>query len=189
MFIVKTLIMTISLLLSYKVFATGLQHGNEYQAHILTGTMYVTCNDGRNHDTATIRCRGNYLSPAEFTKFVTDSGIDADKVTLTYKDHKGKMKSKSSSFNSSKGESKKRFNLWIGSLFQRPMLNYYGENKIGYKLTKNDEAVEEGSFIVNVEKLPTRTCRYRSYYSSNVSDCRSGSSLCDRYFKEQNYCR
>ncbi len=46
-------------------------------------------------------------------------------------------------------------------------------------------------FTANVKRGERRVCRYRRHYGSNdMSDCRSASTrLCDRYFREENYCQ
>lgn len=181
----------LSLLMLLPAFGAGLQIGNDLTSHPVVGSIRVTCSDARNHETRYVNCSANYLSPSEFSKFVLDEGerVNADEVTLYYKDHKGRTKSKSSRFDADKGESKKRFNLWIYTLLQRPLLNYYGENEIEYKLEKDGNEVATGSFVVNVEKQETLRCPSASYFSRNMNDCRSPKNMCSRYFRDYNYCQ
>ncbi len=181
----------VSLLLLLPAFGAGLKIGNDLTSNPLSGSIRVTCSDRGQHDVRYANCRANYLDPSEFSKFVLDEGekVDADKVTLYYKDHKGKRKSKSSRFDANKGESKSEFNLWIHTLLQRPLLNYYGENEIEYKLEKDGNKVAQGSFIVNVEKVEEKHCPTASYYSNNMNDCSNPSLICGQYFREFNYCQ
>ncbi|MFG1483823.1 hypothetical protein ABMA79_04425 [Halobacteriovorax sp. HFRX-2_2] len=181
----------ISLLMLLPAFGAGLQIGNDLASNPVEGSIRLTCNDRNQHQIRYVNCSANYLSPSEFSRFVLDEGerVDADEVTLYYKDHKGRKKSKSSSFDAEKGESSKKFNLWIYTLLQRPLLNYYGENEIEYKLEKNGREVATGKFIVNVEKQDTKYCQSASYWSSNMDDCRFPQNFCARYFRDYNYCQ
>jgi len=186
----KTIAKTILALsiMGTQVFAAGLAGGENYQANYIQGDISIRCSSGGQTDYRTHRCYGSYLSPESWSKFVDDSGVNADKVKLTFRDHRDKKRTKSSSFSASKGESKKSFNLWIRTLTQRPLLKS-GENTISYSLTKSGSEVANGSFVVNVEDQPVRYCQYRSYYSNNMDDCRFPSNVCNQYFREQNACR
>mgnify|MGYP000397608746 FL=1 len=175
-------------LMTSQAMGSGLAGGETYKANYLSGDISVRCNSGRETNYVNYRCRGSYLSPESRSKFVDDSQSGADKVTLTFRDHRNKKRTKKSSFNSVKGESKKSFNLWIRTLTQRPLLNS-GNNEISYSLTKNGSEVSSGVFSVLVEDQPVRYCRYRSYHSSNMNDCRNPSFVCNQYFREQNGCK
>ena len=102
----------------------------------------------------------------------------------------GTTREKAKGWDSAKGRSTDTFNLWISTLLQRPLLDY-GANAVHYSLTKDGKPVREGSFTANVRRGEARSCRYRRHYTShNMSDCRAGSTtLCDRYFRDENYCR
>ncbi len=179
----KTLVL--SFLVASQVFSAGLEKGDEFKAHYISGDVSVTCFSSEGTKHASFRCSDSYLSPSVFSKFKTDSSVDADKVTLSYVDSKGKRKTKSSSF---KGDtSKSNFNLWIWTLTQRPLLQV-GENTIDYKLTKKKSEVDSGSFTVNVIPQEARYCSYQRYTSSFASDCETGSNICDKYFRDQNDC-
>jgi hypothetical protein len=91
-------------------------------------------------------------------------------------------------YNKAKNRSSQRFNLWIRTLTQTPLLGY-GENTVKYEMKKAGKVVGSGDFSVYVDQSPARYCERRSMHSSDSSDCRSRSSyICDRYFREQNYC-
>lgn len=181
----------ISLLLLLPAFGAGLKIGNDLTSHPVEGSIRLSCNDRGQSDFRYVDCRAEYLNPAEFSRFVLSESekIDADKVTLYYKDHKGRKKSKSSDFNASKGESKSKFNLWIATLLQRPLLNYYGANEIEYKLEKDGKKVASGKFVVNVERQEKAYCPSASYWSSSIEDCRFPQNYCARYFRDYNYCQ
>lgn len=176
----------ISSLLTASVFSAGFEKGDEFQAHYISGDVSVTCFTPGGTSHANFRCTDSYLTPGMFSKFVTDEAVNADKVTLSYVDSKGRRKSKSSSFKGN--SSKSNFNLWIWSLTQRPMLQV-GENEIEYKLTNKKSEVQSGSFNVNVSAQAPRYCSYRSYSSSFAADCENGSNICSRYFRDQNDCQ
>lgn len=184
----KTLLSTVALLLlSLTTNAqTGLKVGDRLENHRLQGQIRISCHERGESDYAYVNCTDSYLSPSIRSKFVFDSGVEADKVKLTYTNSSGKTKSKSSKIKGN--ESKENFNLWIWTLTQRPLLKV-GENTINYKLENDGKTVETGSFDVLVEQLPVRTCGYRSYTSSRLSDCRNASYVCAQYFRAQNDCQ
>ena len=178
--------LVLGLLFSLNTYSSvGFKTGNDFKAHSLRGSFNLTCSSGRERKRVVRNCGAYFLSPANRTKFVTDSGIDANKVVLKRVNSKGKTIKKKSKFNSRTGESKSNFNLWIKTLTQRPLLAY-GENVISYELTGNES--ERGEFIVNVEKMPTKTCRYRSYHVFNMRYCNDAYGYCSEYFREQNFC-
>lgn len=164
--------------------AASLKIGDKLEAHSLRGDIRIICTGDTNRGSISVRCSDSYLLPSMRSKFTAD--VDADKVKLTFINSKGKKKSKSSRFKN--GESKRRFNLWMWSLTQRPMLKT-GMNNISYTLSKKGEIVDTGEFSVNVEQQPLRTCAYDTYYSSGSADCNNPSLVCDRYFRDHNYCR
>lgn len=177
------LFVLVTLFLSTNILAeTGLEKGNNRVANFIRGEISIQCPNERRM----MNCYGSYLDKGDFDYFSWDSGALADKVTLVAKNEEGKEVKKSSKLKGSR--SKKSFNLWINTLLQRSLLDL-GTNEISYTLEKKNQTVEEGSFTVTVERAPTRTCRYRHYYSSNDSDCSASTTVCSQYFREQNYCR
>ena len=165
----------------------GFDAGNEFSATPLSGEVRVTCYDNGRYDHATFRCRDEILEPFDHVRFIGPDGLDADKVELSSRWESGKTRNKKKGY--SNGRSSGHFNLWIRTLFQRPLLDY-GRNLIHFVMKKDGKRVAEGDFTATVTKAPRRHCRYRSHYrSNNESDCRTGSSMCGRMFREQNYCR
>lgn len=172
------------LFLAGSVSANELQAGDQFTGIEVRGTIQVRCNENGFSTNAYFRCAESLISPTWRSRFISDA--DADKVKLTYTDFRGRTRTKSSSMRD--GESKRKFNLWVGSLTQRPLLNY-GDNEIAYELTKNGAVVENGTFNVTVDQGPTRTCSHRVYYSRRLDDCRNSYNVCSYYFREMNYCR
>lgn len=168
----------------------GFETGNEFQSVYLEGEITVSCRDPQGgSDLAIFRCAAEVLDPAEFVKFKGPAGVDADEVVLKATREDGSMREKSESYNPATGLSKGRFNLWIATLFQRPLLKH-GRNSVDYSLQKSGAPVKSGNFTANVSQGPDRSCRYRRHYqSSDMSDCRSSQRLCSRYFWEENYCQ
>jgi hypothetical protein len=154
----------------------------------IQGELSVRCESGRQSDWATFDCRSDILEPADHDYFVTDSGILADHVDLHAVHEDGSTRDKDEDFDSEKGQSKDTFNLWIGSLFQRPLLNG-GVNRIGYQLKKDGNVVKTGDFVVNVKSGAARTCQRDYVTSHSMSDCHNGGVVCDQYFRRQDFCR
>lgn len=168
----------------------GFETGNDFSAVRLRGEITVSCSDpGRGQDISRLRCQEEILEPAEFVRLLGPAGVDADQVALTARWESGKTRSKTGSYDGAAGRSG-RFNLWISTLLQRPLLDY-GVNQLGYVLKKGGRPVSEGAFTAVVRRGEQRLCRrHRWYHSSDPSDCRAGASrMCDRYFADEDYCR
>ncbi|PIK15598.1 hypothetical protein [Halobacteriovorax sp. JY17] len=184
----KSLLSTAALLLLSlsSVAHTGLKAGEKFENHRIQGQIRVSCYERGQSDYAYVNCTDSYLTPSIRSTFTFDSGVEADKVELKYVNSSGKTKTKSSKIKGN--ESRENFNLWIWTLTQRPLLKS-GENTIEYKLTNSGDTVETGSFDVLVETQAIRTCGYRSYTSSRLSDCTNASNVCAQYFREMNDCQ
>lgn len=181
---IKKLLLATTLTLSAQ--ALKLEKGETFEANYIQGDVSVTCFSSEGTRSARYRCSESYLNPSDFSRVVSETAVDADKVELTYIDDNGKERTKSSKFSGNK--SKSEFNLWIWTLTQRPLLKV-GENQISYNLTKKNQTVEQGIMNVSVEEAPTRYCRPRSYTSNFAADCSNGGNICGRYFREMNFCR
>jgi hypothetical protein len=167
----------------------GFETGNDFQSVYIEGEISVNCQDGMNNDFASFRCAAELLDPAEYVKFKGPIGVDADEVVLKATREDGSTREKNESYDPVAGLSKGRFNLWISTLFQRPLLKL-GKNEIEYSLTKDGKVTKSGNFTANVSQGEDRSCRYRRhYFSSDINDCRSSQRLCSRYFHEENYCQ
>lgn len=167
--------------------ATGFDVGNEFRAVELRGSVTVTCpSRWGGMQTAYFHCSGEVLDPVEFARFRTDAPVNADSVELRAVHQDGSSRTKAGSFSSSKSTSE-RFNLWIRTLTQKPLLEM-GRNTIAYKLKRNGAVVQDGTFVATVADGGVRGCAHDSIWSQNEHDCSGGSSICSTYFSRQNYC-
>lgn len=163
--------------------APGFEGGDHYQAHSLRGSVNVICPDRQ----AFFSCQDYYLEPSMRDYFVYQNAPQSDRVSLTAEHEDGRTRTRSEGFNN--GRSTSSFNLWISTLFQRPLLAT-GHNRITYQMQNNSQVVEEGEFDVFVERRPTRSCPHRTYRSSSNFDCQGGgATICARYFYESRNCR
>lgn len=166
----------------------GLSGGEVFESQRLEGRVSVYCRSAQGQDFAVYSCRENRLTPEEWDHFTHPDKVQGDEVTLVSHQQSGKVREKSEDYDPRTGESE-NFNLWVATLFQRPLLDY-GLNRIDYEVTKEGIVQDMGSFDVRVEKRDeVRRCPARTYYSSWPSDCRSGFQICQRYFRELNDCR
>jgi hypothetical protein len=181
----KNIILLVSLLFSASVLAdAGFTAGDEFEAHYVEGNLNLTCYGPQGQVRRVYwRCFDSYLTPAMYTKFYTDSGVDADNVKITSTNAKGNSRSKSSRFSTKKGQSKSTFNLWINTLFQRALLGY-GTNTISYELSKDGDEVESGEFEVDVIQQPAKYCQSAWYTSYNMNDCVNGNFVCGQYLRQ-----
>ncbi len=185
----KQFIVLVSVFLSFNSISAGFSGGDIFKSTNIEGNLSVTCvgnQPGPNMGNA--YCRMNFLTPGEYSFFIGPK-IDADKVTLQAIWENGKKsKPKTENYDGVQGKSKKSFNLWIATLFQRPLLDF-GTNTVQYTLTKNGQTVEQGEFEVKVISGSNRICtRHGHYVSTNTQDCTNASQYCDTYFRENNYC-
>lgn len=168
---------------------TGLTIGNGLEAVQLRGTVRITCFDPKGGiESATYNCKRDTLFPAEYSRFQTSSGVDADQVFLSARHEDGSTRDKSDNFVGQYGRSQGHFNLWVRTLFQRPLLEV-GRNEITYRLAKNNVQVQSGKFTVMVKTGGALTCQRGDIQSHDVNDCRQPAYACDRYFFEFDYCR
>lgn len=169
--------------------ADGLSVGNDLQWVPIRGEITVICDGIRGQrEHGFFNCYRPTLDPAEYAYFVTRPGGSASVVHLSSLRADGSRQDKETGFNPSTGRSTKSINLWISTLLQRPLLKP-GVNRVDFELVRDNGSVERrGQFEVSVTKGQGRTCPHRTYFSSNLSDCRFGDMICDRYFREYNYC-
>lgn len=167
----------------------GFQNGNELLSSYIEGEISLSCNENGMSDYANFRCSAEILDPSEFDYFRGPAGVNADKVFLKATRADGSIREKNGSYDSEAGRSSSRFNLWISTVLQRPLLKL-GANQVEYRMEKDGQTVDAGNFLVQVNRGEDRSCRYRRhYFSSNMNDCRTGGTYCDRYFSEENYCQ
>ena len=166
----------------------GLSAGDKFDVHTLKGDLVIRCTEGNETMLLHASCHHRYLTPDNWSHFYTTDNVDADMVRLIYKDRRGKKRIKDEGFDPETKMSKKQFNLWIWTLFQRPILKP-GHNDISYELTKDRSVVAIGSFAVYVNELPTRYCPDDSINSHYISDCKDPTFICRHYFKRHYDCQ
>lgn len=131
---------------------------------------------------ASFRCYGYVFSPAESAQFVGPV-TTADQVELTATHADGTTRTKSSAYDGGTGRSVDTFNLWIETLFQRPLLKV-GRNDITWSLFSGGHLVQSGAFIADVVQKPTLSCPLGSTTSWDPDGCSSSTSACTDYFQE-----
>lgn len=170
----------------------GFQKGNERSSIIVEGDIVVVCDDPFQGGTqfGNFHCQRDILLPSEFDYFQGPEGVRADEVTLTAVREDKSTRSKTIDYDTAKMQSSKRFNLWIISLFQRPLLKM-GRNQVTYVMKRKGKVTSSGQFEVNVNDGGVKACSRRGFYRSTVgSDCFGvgANKFCDQYFFENKYC-
>tara|TARA_R110000868_G_scaffold159516_20_gene388468 strand:- start:185 stop:718 length:534 start_codon:yes stop_codon:yes gene_type:complete len=157
---------------------TTFEHGTVYSATSLQGNVWVQC---AGQPSEYRSCAGYDLEPGMYTTLV--SGADADKFQVEALHADGSTTKKKGKFDADSGKSS-AINLWIRTLFQRPLLEM-GANTVRYTLTKKGQVVEQGEFEVRVDRGARQVCPTGTIYSPG-NDCGSTSYVCDMYFNR--YC-
>lgn len=165
--------------------------GNQFENAQISGGVSLMCYPSNNNPTTGpmpinhfVSCQKDTLAPADHDRLI--ARVEADKVILTAVHEDGSTRTKDLSFDSIKGRSES-VNLWVQSLFSKPLLKA-GTNKIHYQFKWKNISVQEGDFIVTVNRAEDRRCALGNYpgYMNNCSD---SYSVCEGYFQQNNYCR
>lgn len=159
--------------------------GKQFSAISLQGEVTVYCLGGT---TVTYKCFDTALDPVSYDYFVGSNTLRADQVAITCTRADGSKRDAKMAYDYQNGRSADAFNLWINTPFQHPLLAV-GNNKVDYKLTSSGKIVDEGSFIVNVDRGAARTCPTTHYNSNDAADCESPYTVCQRYFEQYDNCR
>lgn len=163
----------------------GFSSGSNFVAYAIQGQVVVHCSDGTS---ASYNCRDSVLDPASYDYFIGPAGVKADEVALSCLRADGTRRDRISNYNSTLGRSSDSFNLWISTLFQRPLL-LPGINKIDFQLRNLGQGVVRGVFEVVVNYGAPRTCPLTHYNSTDSNDCQSQYTVCQKYFEQYQYCR
>lgn len=170
----------------------GFKNGNNLDYKSATGDVSVQCFDRGGPSPgypggaptgpsfAHYTCYGYSLVPGDHDYFVGPK-VDADQVELFATRADGSTRSKTSSYDGAKGQSNDTFNLWIETLFQRPLLKL-GRNDIKWTLTKDGRLVQTGSFISEVFNRGSLMCPSGSDTSWDPIDCQNSGRVCSDYF-------
>lgn len=171
--------------------AVGFASGNNFSAVPIQGEVRVFCNGDEGLSNAIFTCRDVVLDPKAYDYFIGPQDGRADQVELTATREDGSRRTKNEDYVGSTGRSEDSINLWISTLFQKPLLQL-GSNDIQYKIYSGRNAAKpyaQGNFRVSVARGAARTCPAATYQSSQMSDCTSQYSICQRYFDEFKNCR
>lgn len=182
-------IFLIQLICSFAQANASFSRGNELVATSIQGQVQVDCNGFNGISSATYTCRDIVLEPNPYDYFVGPKDPRVDKVDLVALREDGSSRSKLMGYDGLRGKSREAVNLWISTIFQKPLLAY-GLNTIRYKVYSENNGVQyEGNFNVTVKRGSARQCRSMQYDSSDINDCNSQYSICQRYFEETNNCK
>ena len=117
----------------------------------------MTCQDFSGKGQATYDCRDLVLDPSSYDYFYGPKGTGANAVELRVERADGSLKIKTNQYDSKNGKSTSSFNLWISTLFQKPLL-MGGVNKVHYSLydssADNVQEYAAGDFTVTVTRGP-----------------------------------
>ncbi|MDZ4083710.1 MAG: hypothetical protein U1E10_12285 [Bdellovibrionales bacterium] len=175
---------------------TGFKNGNKFEYKSAVGDVSVHCPNtggslpgGPSGPTfANYRCYGYSLTPGDADYFVGPK-VNADEVELIAVRADGSKRSKTGEYESAKGQSKDTFNLWIETLFQKPLLKM-GRNDVTWNLKRGGRTVQTGSFIAEVFDRGDLRCPAASETSWDPSDCQNSGRICsDYFFRYGNQCR
>lgn len=157
--------------------------GSQFKYTNIEGTLTIQCDTQKR----TITCRDVFLDPWPYDVFVGPRNPKAEKVELQAT-VKSDTKIVIVPYNGKTGISSE-INLGIYSLFQKPLLRA-GENKIRYVLLgRKNEILETNTFDVSVARGKSRVCPPKEVFTLRNSDCDHPYTLCQLYFRDQNYCK
>jgi hypothetical protein len=166
----------------------GFKNGDSLLTSPIEGTATVRCDGFNGRQTSVYNCRDIVLEPGAYDVFVGPQHPTAYSVSLKAIHEDGSSRNKQELYNGSLGVSSDSFNLWISTLFQRPLLEF-GKNTILWEITnREDKVLESGEFLATVKKGPARKCDPAFFNSTDANDCNSQFTVCQRYFEQQNYC-
>lgn len=177
-------------LLSHAATDVGFKNGSVMKAVPVSGKVTVYCPPSpisAKEISTTYNCQNILLEPSAYDYFVGPAGLVADNFTLQVTREDGSTRAKTDKYDGIQTRSTSMMNLWISTLFQRPLLKK-GRNKISYTLVQDKAAVGQGQFEVLVQEEPARECPVSQYVSTDPVDCNSAYSVCERYFLQYNNC-
>lgn len=186
--IYATLLSFVLVLLSMKPAFANFKNGNELVTAPIEGTATVRCDGFNGRQTAVYQCRDLVMDPGPYDYFMGPVVTNGTAVNLKAFHQDGSSRSKSEKYLGSRGISVETFNLWISTIFQRPLLEY-GANRVMWQVVDDSERVlAEGQFVANVKRGPARQCEPAFYNSTDANDCNSQFTVCQRYFEQNNFC-
>lgn len=171
----------------------GFVGGNHFEYTSAVGDIFVHCprtggGIPSGPSTANFRCYGYIFQPAESAQFMGPQ-TNADEVELTAIREDGTTFAKNSRYDGVRGVSTDTFNLWIETVFQRPLLKL-GVNQVNWILKSAGQAVAQGTFEATVVQKQSLTCPNASMTSWDADGCTNSYRACSDYFYTYgNQCR
>lgn len=171
----------------------GFVGGNRFEYTSAVGDVYVHCprtggGIPSGPSSANFRCYGYIFAPAEAAQF-EGPPMNANEVELTAIREDGSSFTKSGAYDGARGVSSDTFNLWIETLFQRPLLKL-GQNQINWTLKLGGRPVRSGTFLAEVYQRPSLRCPSASQTSWDADGCTNSNRACSDYFYTYgNQCR
>lgn len=187
----KNIILVLTICSSANAAPAGFSLGNDLVATPIQGQVQVTCAGFNGSSSAVYTCRDVVLDPQVYDFFVGPQDGYADKVELTAFHEDGSSRVKAEDYDGVRAKSRSQLNLWISTIFQKPLLEY-GRNVIQYRLLSSGrpgEASKVDQFVATVRRGSSRSCPLAHYNSTDVNDCSSQYSICQKYFTEYKNCR
>ncbi len=171
------------LLAFFSIAEAKFTRGDSFQYANIEGELTLTC----KNNTKTMICRDVFMSPWPYDIYVGPRNFNAESVRFTALTG-GDAQTALAKYDGRTGRSSD-VNLGVYSLFQKPLLKI-GENRIQAALLGRDGKILESEFFsVSVTRAKSRTCDPKETYSQNPDDCEHTYSVCQQYFRAQNYCR
>lgn len=177
-----------------KAEAQTFSRGDHFVAIPLRGQVVASCPQqrpgfpGGGPSLVSYSCRDLVLEPSERDYFLGPQGVGAETVHLQVVHADGSTREKDYSYDSATFRTKKLVNLWLASLFQKPLLEE-GLNQFKYVLKNGDQAIREGRFEVQVDRGAARTCPRSSLTIWDPNECSNQVSVCRRYFQQFDNCK
>ncbi|MGE0762846.1 MAG: hypothetical protein AB7N80_06180 [Bdellovibrionales bacterium] len=153
----------------------------------IQGDLHVVCQNGTQYESRFVTCTDVILDPFDHGYFTAEKDTGADEVVLTSQRTDGKTVEKKIGYDSTKGQSTRRVNLWIETLFQTALLDV-GTNPVSYELRQDGQVKASGQFDATVTMAERKTCPRGFESSSSMDDCRFLDFMCTRYFRSYNWC-
>lgn len=169
----------------------GFSNGNDLSASPIQGKVIVNCQSGTASSNAVYQCRDIALDTKPYDYFIGAYDPRIDRVDLLAVKEDGSSTLKTSPYNGIQGQSREAFNLWISTPFQKPLLAF-GKNLVQIRYFSGGNPIQTNgaeSFIVTVKRGPLRACQTAQYTSADLNDCSSQYSICQQFFRDQQYCQ
>lgn len=154
----------------------GFSTGDEFFTRTRVGPLTLVC----PRETRVVYCSDHILFPKNHDYLTFPQNINAEIVKVSRVNNRGQVRTKSSRIFGSSGRSAKTFNLWVKTLFQKPLLAM-GVNTLTYEFINDGNTVKQGEFTVVVNEGENQYCEH-IIMSGILGDCMNPHALCGVYF-------